>query len=204
MSIDRELKDIAVSTLGLGFAFAVLFFGNSRPGFLLQSGFLPAFAVATALAAVSFVPHEAIHRVTARALNAYAEYRMWSPGVVLAVLSSFLGVVFAAPGGVELHTKKGERYGHWVTNLDMEQIGTIALVGPLMNIVVAVIFAFLAGSFSLSFQGSDLLVLGSRLNAFLAVFNLLPFHPMDGYKVLRWSTPVWLVVMVLSVLLFLL
>jgi Zn-dependent protease len=202
MNIARELKDLGISTLGLGFAFAILFFGDSNPRFLLQPEFLPALAVATGLAAASFAPHEAIHRVTARALNAYAEYRIWNPGVVLAVLSSFLGVVFAAPGGVEMHTKRGERYGYWAPTLNINQIGVIAVVGPLINMMIAVILAFLAGGYTVAFQGTNLLVVGSHLNAFLAVFNLLPFYPMDGYKVLRWNTLIWAVVIILSVLLF--
>lgn len=198
----RELRDITVSTLALGFAFAVLFFGDSSPGFLLTGEFLPAFAAATVLTAVSFVPHEMSHLVSARATKSHAEYRMWNPGVVIAVLSSFLGVVFAAPGGIQMHTLKGERYGHWELNLTVKDIGLVAVLGPLMNIMLAVIFAFLAGVFVLTFQGQNLLVLGSRLNAYIAVFNMIPFYPMDGYKVLRWDSRLWLFVLLLSVLLF--
>lgn len=203
MSMDtREVRDLAVATLGLGFAFAVLFFSGGRPGFVLTPEFVPAFAAATVLTAVSFVPHEMGHRVSARAIKSYAVFRMWTPGVVIAVLSSFLGVVFAAPGGVEMYTKKGERYGHWDPNLTVKQIGLVAVIGPLMNVMIAVIFAFLAGTFTVTLQGQDLLVLGTRLNAFLAIFNLLPFHPLDGYKVMRWDTPLWFLVMLLSILLF--
>ncbi|MCJ7478556.1 MAG: metalloprotease [Candidatus Nanohaloarchaeota archaeon QJJ-7] len=202
MNITRELRGLGISILGLGFAFAVLFFGDSSPRFLLQPEFLPALVVATGLAAASFTPHEAMHRVTARALNAYAEYRIWKPGVVLAVLSSFLGVVFAAPGGVKMHTKRGERYGYWAPTLDIDQTGVIAVVGPLINVMIAVILAFLAGSYTIMFQGTNLLTVGSNINAFLAVSNLLPFYPMDGYKVLRWNTFIWAVVITLSILLF--
>lgn len=198
----REVRDLVISTVGLGLAFTILFFGDSRPDFLLTREFLPAFAAATALAAVSFIPHEISHRVSARATKCYAEYRMWTPGVIIAVLSSFLGVVFAAPGGVEMHTRRAERYGHWESKLTVKDVGLVAALGPLMNIMIAVIFAFLADAFTITLQGHNLLVLGIHLNAFLAVFNMLPFHPLDGYKVLRWNTPLWLFILLLSGLLF--
>ncbi|MDY6776796.1 MAG: site-2 protease family protein [Candidatus Nanohaloarchaea archaeon] len=199
---DDEMKDLAASTLGLGLAFAFLFFSAGDPlGYVVSPGFIPGIVAAMALVAISFLPHEMAHRTTARAINAYAEYRMWTPGVVIAVLSSIFGFVFAAPGGVEIYTRRGERYGTW-EDLKPRHIGIISIVGPLINVSMAVIFAFLAQIFTLGFQGHNLLALGADLNSFLAVFNLLPFYPMDGYKVLRWNILLWVSTTALAVLTF--
>lgn len=201
----EELRDLAVSTAALGAAFAILFMGGRDPlGFVLSPAFLPAWIVATVLAALSFLPHEMAHRVTARAFRAYAEFRMWLPGTIIAVLSAFLGAVVAAPGGIELYTKRGERYGTYEHEITVKDSGLIALVGPLMNLSLAVIFSFAALSFTVSYGGANVLVLGARLNSYLAIFNMLPFYPMDGYKVLRWNAAAWAGTIVLGLLTFLL
>lgn len=204
---EEEIKDLAISTIGLGLAFSLLYFGGAAPqDFVLSLQFIPALVVATALVAISFIPHEMGHRVTARSMDAYAEYEMWKPGVALAVLSSFLGAVAAAPGGVKMYTRSSERYGLSVPQLNLKMIGYVAIVGPLMNISLAVIFSFLATSIPTSPQlyGVDLLFLGARINGFLAVFNLMPFHPLDGYKIIRWNTTIWAVTLAMALLTFIL
>lgn len=201
---EDEIRDLSLSTVGLGVAFTLLFFGGENlDEFLFSWRVIPAFLASTLLVAISFIPHEMAHRVTARSMNAYAEYVMWTPGVMLAVLSSFLGVVFAAPGGVRMYTRSGERYGLTVPDLELKMIGYVAIVGPLINISLAVLFAFMSVPItSLELYGVNLLVLGSRVNGYLAIFNLLPFYPMDGYKVLRWNSPVWIASMVMGILTF--
>ncbi len=52
-----------------------------------------------------------------------------------------------------------------------------AVSGPLTNILIAVLFGIL-----LRVYDSDLLYYGVTINVFLAVFNLLPIPPLDGFK----------------------
>jgi len=60
----------------------------------------------------------------------------------------------------------------------------IALAGPAMNLIMAVLFAILAHVFA----GSDLLNFAfgqtSIINVVLAIFNLVPIHPLDGSKII--------------------
>lgn len=70
----------------------------------------------------------------------------------------------------------------------------IAFAGPLSNILMALAGAFIfvfaskhLTSFSEGVQ--TLLAIFIQLNLFLAVFNLLPIHPLDGGKVLARFIP---------------
>ena len=41
---------------------------------------------------------------------------------------------------------------------------------------------------------------GAAINAFMALFNVIPFGVLDGLKVFRWSKPVWLILFAVSAL----
>jgi len=47
-----------------------------------------------------------------------------------------------------------------------------------------------------------LTALASQVNAWLAIFNLLPLSVLDGAKVWYWSKPAWLAAMLASASLF--
>ena len=73
----------------------------------------------------------------------------------------------------------------------------VALMGPLSNLalslIAAVLFRVIAGvpAFSPHLQGTILnaLIFAVTVNIFLAYFNLLPIHPLDGSKVLSGLLP---------------
>ena len=67
----------------------------------------------------------------------------------------------------------------------------VALAGPLSNIIITVIFLLLFGAFYIPFNakplGEFLLALFQRaayISLGFAVFNMLPFPPLDGAKIL--------------------
>ena len=66
----------------------------------------------------------------------------------------------------------------------------VALAGPVANLVIAFLLAipiklgFLAGSFDPSSPLWRVLQVGFTLNVVLAVFNLIPVPPLDGYSFL--------------------
>ncbi len=64
----------------------------------------------------------------------------------------------------------------------------IALAGPMMNIAIALILVFpVRILYTISGTGSfswELLATAVTLNIVLAIFNLLPFPPLDGSKIL--------------------
>ncbi len=66
-----------------------------------------------------------------------------------------------------------------------------------MNIFLAIVFILLNGLYPyLVFS------LGARINTWLALFNLIPFGPFDGAKIISWDKKVWLVALIIAIGLF--
>ena len=186
---DTEKKHLLIALGVLTLAFAISFsggiYGIMSPGFPIFLG-ISFLSVGTA-----FLFHELAHRKLARKYGCWAEFRMWTWGLMMAlILSITLGVVFAAPGAVMIQ-------GH----ITKDQNGKISAAGPLTNWVVGAIF--LAGSFALSLLnfslGSFILAFVSFVNLFIGGFNLLPCGPLDGYKIFSWNTTYYLFMVALII-----
>ena len=73
----------------------------------------------------------------------------------------------------------------------------VGLAGPLSNFLMALLFALLLGIFlsyplppsSITDFFISLLMTGMSLNVGLGIFNLIPFPPLDGSKILAYFLP---------------
>lgn len=189
----RELRDLVVSALLLALAFSLAFSGGfqalSYPGILIIM-----FPLALVGVSAGFVLHELGHRFVARRFGCFAEYKMWTTGLVVAIMCSFFGFVFAAPGAVMVHPGV-DLEGR--PTLTKQRMGIISLAGPSMNICLAIVFILLNGLYP-----SLVFFLGARINIWLALFNLIPFGPLDGAKIFSWDKKVWLVALITAIGLF--
>ena len=89
--------------------------------------------------------------------------------------------------------------------------GKISIAGPIVNIVLALIFLAIATAVYPDALYSENIALifiicatGYSINSFLAVFNLLPIGNLDGSKVLTWNVGIWLVTILIAGILTLL
>ena len=189
----RELKDLVVSALLLALAFGLAFSGGFR-ALSDPARLITMFLIALVVISAGFILHELGHRFVARKFGCFAEYKMWTTGLVLAIMCSFFGFVFAAPGAVMIHP--GADLGGRPA-LTKQRLGIISIAGPAMNICLAMIFILLNGLYP-----SLVFYLGARINTWLALFNLIPFGPLDGAKIISWDKKIWLVAIIITIGLF--
>jgi Zn-dependent protease len=65
----------------------------------------------------------------------------------------------------------------------------IAVAGPLSNLVLAIIAAFLLSSINAAGPIADFLDIFTVLNVYMFIFNILPIPPLDGSRVLYAFAP---------------
>ena len=134
----------------------------------------------------SFLLHEFGHKFTAQRAGLWSEYRMFPVGLVITLVSSFLGFLFASPGAVYIRG-----------NMDDRTNGKVSIAGPIVNIILAAVGIAGCLAFNYSAMVVPMLLL-ANLNAFLAVFNLLPIPPLDGSKIFRWNIGIWIVTIAIA------
>ena len=192
----RELLDLVIAWIALGFAFALFLdpqagrivrgaLATGRPRALVSPVIVGAFARSMLTAGIGFLLHELAHKIVAQRFGQVAGFRADYGMLFIAVVSALAGFLFAAPGEVYHQGRITER-----------QNGLIALAGPVMNLLLAIAFAPLA-LLSGGFLG-DIGAFGVGINLLLAGFNMLPFGPLDGRKVLSWSVVVFAITFVVS------
>lgn len=191
----RERRDLIIAWLAISTAFAVIFLDLSSS----LREVLVIFVISFLTAGIAFVLHEMAHKFTAMRFGFWAEFRMDPQMLLVAlVLAVLVRFVFAAPGATLI-------YGNYISR---EQDGRISLAGPAVNLLLCIPFALLFLADSGGIAGLAGLV-GLRVNAMIAFFNLIPVGVLDGRKVLHWNRGIFaasfliaLLVLVSTVILF--
>jgi Zn-dependent protease len=112
---------------------------------------------------------------------------MWPFGIVLALITSVIGIIFAAPGAVNISGIYGK-----------DQVGKIALAGPMTNLLLGFAFLGLAAVTIPSSLISNVFYFAATINVWFSFFNMIPFPPLDGSKVIRWNMSYYLIFMAAS------
>lgn len=178
----REKRDLLITWLVLSFAFFMAWGGYAAPwpyAALFVLG-ISALAVFTGV-----ILHEVGHKLESLKVGIWAEYRKWDMGLLIAFLTSLFGFLFAAPGAVHIMGMG--------TRKDMERI---AVGGIRVNMLLAA--ALLATFFILGGVGSLTTILWfiASVNSYLALFNMLPIPPLDGFQLMRLNFPKYIVYLV--------
>ncbi len=182
-----ELKHIALAVLVLTAAFTMILWDGDTATLAGAAG-LAALAVL-----LGFFMHEMAHKYFARKYGCWAEFRAYNTGLMLALVMSFFGFLFAAPGAVYI-----------AGNITKEQNGKISLAGPAINVAIALVCLPFAVMDSFPSVVGTIATGLFFFNSFLAVFNLIPVPPLDGSKVWAWNKPLYILSMAAAASLFVL
>lgn len=192
---EEEISQLIKAWAAIALAFTIagtIGSGRSFGSADALSVFLPIFLISVLTVGLAFLLHEMAHKFLAQYYGCWAEFRSFDMGLLLALMMSFSGLVFAAPGAVMINGV-----------VSTKEYGKIAAVGPLTNIVLSLLFMGVAFLVPLAGWWGQLLAHGAFINAWLAMFNLIPLWNLDGLKIVRWSKGVWLLLVAASVALFL-
>jgi len=182
----KEIQDLVIAALlviGVGLSMIGLssFLTNpERLNYVMLTLF-------TVMFTASFFMHEMAHKIVAQKNGFWAEFRLTFIGAVLtllSIISPFFKVI--SPGAVMV-----------AGYADKEKTGKISIAGPATNIVLSTVFLTMA----VFVPSEQIFTLGAAFNAWIALFNLIPFGIFDGFKVFSWNKGVWMLAFALSLVL---
>ena len=186
---NTEIKNILTAWIVISFAFAIARTVENGINFesFFSTNFLVFMAISAVTVGIAFLFHELAHKIVAQRYKCWAEFRADITMLGLGVLMSFLGVVFLAPGAVII-------FG----NIDYKQNGKISMAGPLTNIILAIILLPLLFVNYSSAILKTIVESGYLINAWLALFNMIPFWNFDGAKIYVWNRKLFYTMIIVS------
>jgi len=176
-----EIEHLIIGTALVTAAGVSFLFGNTSSALAL--------VVATIIFAMGFILHELAHKYVAQSYGLWAEFRVNTFGVILTAISIVSPFKFIAPGAVMISGFA-----------DRDKMGLTAIAGPIVNLVITV--CLLTTLPILTNTPIYVAVLyGAAINAFLALFNLIPLSIFDGRKVYAWNKRYWVIIFAASLIL---
>jgi Zn-dependent protease len=179
----RERRDLLIAWLAISIAFTLAFMWGRRVELAV---FVLYFVLSFVTVGVAFVLHELAHKFAAMRYGYWAEFQKDNQMLLVAVvMAALVGIVFAAPGATYI-------YG----NATRVENGRISAAGPITNLLLCIPFAILMlfGGGLIGIVG----LVGLRVNAMIATFNMLPISVLDGRKVLAWNPAAFAALMAAS------
>ena len=191
----QELQHITIASILVILVFLSIVF-NPFSQYSLQIN--PIIIILSALGGlIIFLSHEFGHKYLARRYGFFAEFRLIQEGAIITAISIFLPFFkVILPGTVSVSS--------WSS--DIEQTGRIAIIGPLINLLTSGLLLILSGLlynypvFNTGTTCGQFFIFLSLLAINIAAFNLIPFGPLDGLKVLTWNRDVYYVTFGITVI----
>jgi Zn-dependent protease len=201
----REEVDLFIAWIAISLSFAII---KIAPYGIMDLPFhvtpieaLTYLGISLLTVGIGFILHEMAHKFTAIRYGYWAEFRKDNSMLLVAVaMAALVGFVFAAPGATVIYTNPYEG-----RSLTREENGKISASGPVVNLLLCIVFAallFATGGLDAAKTGNILPQIGLagiQINAMIATFNLIPISILDGTKVWAWNKAVFAVLIIASV-----
>jgi Zn-dependent protease len=165
----RETVDLLKAWTGLSVAY-LLSFGATL--FFFPLFVLRRFPMFMAVSGLTFIAHELGHKFTGQHFGLEAHFKSNDFMILIGLAIALGGFLFFAPGAVVIESRA-----------DRKQMGTTAMAGPLSNIT----FALAMIPLLVFLPYSSFCYFCFRINAWLALFNMIPFGMFDGRKIFLWN-----------------
>lgn len=135
------------------------------------------FKFAAIVAGSAIIMHELGHKSLAMGFGMQATYQAAFTWLIIGLIMKLMnfGFIMLVPAFVSISG----------TGSPLE-FSLIAIAGPLVNLLLWLVFSRLAKSKKLSRNNHLLLHYGKEINKFLFIFNILPIPGFDGYKFLGY------------------
>jgi Zn-dependent protease len=181
----KELKHLAIAALliiGIGFSIGIYSSSGSSASWPISI-----MAIFSVCIMTSFLAHELAHKIMAQKCGLWAEFRLTMLGTLLTFISVFLPFKVIAPGAMMIGGTVNKR-----------SLLKISIVGPTANVIFASVFFTIVSIVHLNPWYGFVLSFVGFINAFMAVFNLIPFGVFDGFKIFRVDKKIWAVAFIAS------
>lgn len=170
-----EIKHLAIALLMITLTMMAL-----QDHLLRQIGIVSFTILFFITVGLGFLLHELGHKLVAQYYGFVSEFRGDFFMMFVALILAFSGFTFLAPGAVVI-----------LGRVSVRQNGIISVAGPVVNLILALIFILIGLLFNPTGFLEVVVYLGIWINAFLGLFNMLPFWILDGKKVLAWNKTVY-------------
>ena len=177
----KEVKHISIAAaLVIGIGFSIGLYENFFGGLVFNWTF-PMMAVFALVMVASFLTHEFAHKFVAQRNGLWAEFRLTTFGAILTFASVFLPFKMIAPGAMMIGGTLSKK----------RDILNISVAGPITNFIYAIAFLGLVFTVPMTIQWVLVFLFAAYINAFMAVFNLVPFGVLDGHKIFSVDKKTW-------------
>ncbi len=166
-----EAAAIAGASLVLGVSMSWQYFGPGKD-------FLYWVVLDSIVCLLAALTHELAHIALARLFKIKVEYRFWTAGSVLTLISSYLGNAFSVQGFLLEEIPAG---------VEKWKVGLMKLSAPLLSTLIMILFALLNLS-----SPNPLFKIIYSISGVWAMAEILPFGALDGKDIKEWNLDIWL------------
>jgi len=172
-----EIFYLVIMTLAIGYIFSGFIKKPTTQYQYKKSSFFnwQDIKYAMLIVAPAVVLHELAHKFTAMFFGLTATFQIWWGGLGLGVFLKLISSPFliVAPGFVN------------ISGANTLQMGITAFAGPAVNLILWLTAGLiLSKARNLTRMQAITLYMTKKINMLLFIFNMIPFGPLDGAKVL--------------------